>query len=357
MDLRKRIADGVAGKYQGLTNGLGRVNEHIYNVQKGWYYLIGGLSGTGKTSLVDFMALAAIKDAENRKIPLEIFYYSYEIDGETKFTQWLSNHIFTKHHVEVPPECIAGLGDYRLSPAQYALVDKELDHFEQIYNRINFRFDPTNPTGIYKELLDYYNANGTIIEEEYEGMDDFGQVKTQKRIIGYQPNDPNKKVIVILDHIALTKIERRFSLKENIDKMSEYCVWFRNIFGTIFFVLQQFNQGLHAIERKKYSGEELVPAQNDFKDSGNPYQDCDAALGIFNPHAMGGASKKIFGYDLNLMHRNFRLINIIKNRKGRAQIVYGFYFNPKAGFFKILPRPQDMQERDYKNINAGCYAA
>lgn len=354
MDIRKRIHDGQIGKYTGLANGLGRINDHIYNVQRSYYYLIGGLSGTGKTTLVDFVLQTAIKHAEN-VLPLQVFYYSYEIDEETKFTQWLSNYIFTEHSIEIPAKKIAGLGDNRLTQQEYDIVNAALPGFEKIFNQVDFRFDPTNPTGIYKELLDYYKLNGQIIEEEYEGLDEFGTVKIQKRIIGYRPNDPSKQVIVLLDHIALLKLERKFSLKENIDKMSEYCVWFRNIFGTTFFMLQQFNQGLHTIDRKKYSGEELIPQQNDFKDSGNPFQDADVAIGIMDPHAMGGAIRKIFDYDLSAIKKDFRLVNIMKNRKGRSHIVYGYYFNSRAGYFRVLPHPREMTTAIYKQINEGNY--
>lgn len=355
-----RFNDGQVGKYVGLNNGLGRINKHIYNLQRKWYYLIGGLSNSGKTKLVDSILQNAIFDAEAQGIEMNTFYYSYEIDAETKFAEWMSNYIFAKYNTEIPPEKIAGLGENRLESHQRDLVEMEIPHLEKVFNRINFRFDPTNPTGIYKELFEFYERTGKFEYEKYRTIekDKYGNEHEveKERIISYKHDDPSRYVVVVLDHIALCKQEMNYNLKQNIDKISEYFVWLRNICGTTFIVLQQFNQGLHSIDRKKYSGEDLMPQQNDFKDSGNPYQDSDTAIGIMNPLAMNSTSTKICGYDFTSILRNFRIINIIKNRKGRAQIMFGYYFNPKAGFFKNVPLPELLSEADVVKINDGTYS-
>lgn len=221
MSLRHRVTEGLAGKYKGLKNGLDRINKFIYGIQRKTYYLFGGLSGAAKTTLVDFMILNAIKDADAQGLPITIFYYSYEIDEETKKCNWLSAHIYNKYKVLIPPEVIAGLGEHELTIQQQELVESEIDYIENLFSRINFRFDPTNPTGIRNELLKHANETGKFISVPY--IDDEG--KTQQRITGYAPNNPDQYVITVIDHIALAKRERGFDLKQNIDKLSEYFVW------------------------------------------------------------------------------------------------------------------------------------
>lgn len=355
MDFSRRIKEGSEGKYQGLDNGLGSINDHIYYVQRKWYYLLGGLSNSGKTTLADFMVLNAIRDANENDIPITVFYFSYEIDRETKMAQWLSNHIFSKYGIEIGAEKIAQLGDYRLDESELEVVERELPYIQKLFDSIRFTFDTTNPTGVYKELFRYYDENGTFSYEDYETIDDTGRTALDRRITGYTSNNPNEYVIVVVDHIALSKIERKYSLKENIDKLSEYAVRLKNMCGTTFIMLQQFNQGMHSVDRKKYNGEELVPQQSDFKDSGNPYQDCDTAIGIMNPLAMGLSSNNIFKYNFRRMKSKFRIVNIIKNRKGKTGVVYGYYFNPKTGCFKILPDPDLMSEEVYKKIENDQY--
>jgi hypothetical protein len=336
MSLKNRIKDGLSGVYEGLDNGLERANHFIYGVQRKTITLVGALSGAGKTTLVDFMVLRAIKDAKVQNIPIHVFYYSYEIDEETKKINWLSAHIYNKYKVVIPPEVIAGLGKHEMTIEQQELVDSEIDYIEQIFSEINFRFDPTNPTGIYKDMYNHAVANGTFSKAPYK--DDLGN--TKYRITGYTANNPNEYVIGVIDHIALAKIEKGKTLKENIDKLSEYWVWLRNICNYSFFPIQQFNQGINNIDRAKFKGIDLSPQQTDFKDSTNPYTDADVVLGIMNPWKMD--FKEYDRYDLTYFKGSFRSLKIIKNRRGKDNMSVGLLFKPQGGHFEELPRADDF---------------
>src|ERR1043166_7588344 len=106
MLFKDRIKEGLEGKYEGLSNGLNRINDYIFGLQRKCYYLIGGASGSGKTTFVDYILLSAIMDALYKKIKINIFYYSYEIDEDTKKANWLSMLIFKRHGVVILPEKI-----------------------------------------------------------------------------------------------------------------------------------------------------------------------------------------------------------------------------------------------------------
>jgi len=359
MDFKERINLGQEGNYKGLENGLNRVNTYMYGIQRKWYYLFGGLSNTAKTTFVDFMLMNALKDAELNDIEVHVFYYSYEIDEESKKCVWLSNHIYSKYAISIPPEKIAGYGTHRLSEYEKEIVDRETPYIESLFKKINFRYDPNNPTGIYKELMDHFDIHGKFIKEKYKApmIDKYGNdlyndkgrmYEEKERIASYVPNNPLAYHIVVHDHIALTKTERNFTLKENLDKLSEYYVWLRNMCNLTILAIQQFNQTLNTVERKKYSGVDLSPQQNDFKDSGNPFQDADTACGIMNPYALDMDTWK--KYDIKKMKEHFRVLKIIKNRKGKAGIACGLYFNPKAGYFKELPEP-DVLNADQQAIS------
>lgn len=368
---QQRIDDGVSGMYEGLDNGLNKVNDHMYGIQRKWYYLFGGLSNTAKTTFVDWMLMNAIRDADMKGIELHVYYYSYEIDAESKKCVWMSNHLYNKYRCEIPPQKIAGYGKHnRLTPQEKALVDAETAYIDKLFARIHFRYDPANPTGIYKELMDHFDQHGKFNKEKYKApaSDKYGNdvydnegnrvYEDRERIVSYTAKNPHAYHIVVHDHIALTKIERKYSLKENLDKLSEYYVWLRNICGLTIMAIQQFNQTLNSVERKKFSGVDLTPQQNDFKDSGNPFQDSDTACGIMNPHSLEMLEWK--GYRINdkgkpSLKDSFRVFKIIKNRKGKANVPYGIYFNPKAGYFTELPNPKDLTEQDYIDIEKGVY--
>jgi len=239
-----RIKEGLEGIYTGLPNGFVRLNKYIYGIQRKRYYLMGGLSGAGKTTIADFMLLRALDYAYKNNIKITVFYYSFEIDKDTKIANILSCHIFNKYKKVIPPQKILGLGTNRLSEEEQKIVNNELPYINILFGYINFRFEPMNPTAIQKELYNHFKNEGEFIKEKYIKLDDYGKEVEHERIIRYDPNDPESYTLCVLDHIALCKNEKNFSLKENIDKMSEYIIFLRNICYMTGFIVQQFNQGL-----------------------------------------------------------------------------------------------------------------
>lgn len=352
MDFKKRIEEGLKGRYEGLSNGFKRINKYIFNVQRSSYTLIGGLSGSAKTTLVDFMLLNALQDAENKKIPINVFYYSLEIDEITKKSNWLSMLIYKKHGITVSPEKIKGLGDFRLSNSELELVKAEYNNLEALFNKINWVWETANPTGIYKECWNFMEKRGNFIKQKY--VDEFGNNK--ERIAKFIPNDPEEYNLVIVDHIALMSHERGFDLKQNLDKMSEYCVRLRNLFGMTFFMLQQFNQGLNSVDRQKFKGVDISPQQSDFKDSTVPYTDADVVLGIMNAHKMD--METCLGYNINNpgatynLKDKFRMLKVIKNRLSKDNIAIGLLFQPQMGSFEELKPSNEINAQDIIKYNS-----
>jgi len=241
--MKERIEAGLSGDYEGLDNGLERINKYIFKTQKACYYLLGGLSGSAKTTFLDFVILNAIQDAEAKGISINVIYYSWEIDETTKKANWLSILIYKKYNIVIAPEKIKGYGEFRLNEDEKKLIFSELDELERIFKKINWIWESQNPTGMYKYWWDFMGKKGKYIKEPYTDEHD----KKQERIVSFELNDPKEYNIVAGDHLALAKIERGFTLKQNIDKLSEFSVIARNLFKMTFIWLQQFNQGFNKI--------------------------------------------------------------------------------------------------------------
>ncbi len=355
MDFKERIQRGLNGDYKGLKNGFNRLNKYIFGVQRNCYTLIGGLSGSAKTTLADYILINALEDAEQQGISINIFYYSFEVDELTKKANWTSVLIYNKYGIVVQPEKIKGLGDFRLNEDELKLVNDVYAEVEKLFSKINWIWESTNPTGIYKELWNFMQSRGVFEEEEY--IDEHN--KSNKRIVKFIPNNPDEYNAAFLDHYALMKLEGRngklFSIKENIDKMSEYFITLRNLFGYSIFPLQQFNQGLSSIERQKYKDVDISPQQSDFKDSTNPYTDADIVLGLMNAHKMD--MKTCLGYYINEefapynLRDRFRLLKVIKNKLSRDNICIGLFFKPEAGSFEELIPVNDLTNNDIQRLN------
>ncbi len=198
MTFEERIRSGLDGKYEGLSNGLDRINNYIFGLQRSCYMLIGGGSGSGKTTLVDFMLISAIQDAISKNIPINIFYYSYEIDEFTKRANWLSVLIYNRYNIIITPEKIKGLGKYRLNSEEQTLVNNTIPELNDIFSKIHWRWESLNPTGMYKEWWNFMEKRGTFTTEPYL---DENNVK-KERIIKFTNNNPEEYTVAVIDHIA-----------------------------------------------------------------------------------------------------------------------------------------------------------
>jgi replicative DNA helicase len=355
MTFKERISAGLEGKFKGLANGFSRVNKYLFGIQRSCYYLVGALSGGGKSTLVDYMLLNALQDAIKQGITVNVHYYSLEIDELSKRSNWLSVLIYQKYNRIISPETIKGLGEFRLTAEEQEIVNSEIEELEKIWSKIHWYWEAINPTGIRNDLWKFMEKRGKFIRESY--IDEKGD--TKERIVKFVNDNSEEYNIVILDHQALMKCERRdgrmFTTKENIDKWSEYCVTMRNLFGMTFFNIQQFNQGLSSVDRQKFKGVDISPQQSDFRDTTSPYADCDVALGLMNAHKMDmdtclGYNINSGGASYNLKDR-FRMLKIIKNRLSRDNIAIGLLFQAEAGRFEELPQPQDIRQDDIIKIN------
>ena len=341
MGIRERIQEGLEGKFKGLSNGLNRINKYIFGLQKKCYLLLGGQSGTFKTTLADFMLINALIDAEKQGVKMNVFYYSFEIDEISKKCNWLSNLAFIKYDVSIPPETIKGLGDFRLSKDEQLVVDSCIDDLELLWSKINWTFRAVNPTGIYNDIWKFMEKRGVLNKKPYTDID--GNIK--EKVDSFTPHDEQEVNLVVVDHLYLLKKERGMSPKEIMDKSSEYFVELRNMFGVSMLIIQQFNQGMSSVERQKFKGTDLSPAQGDFRDSTNPYQDADVVLGIMNPGKLD--MDDCLGYDLNKIE-NMIMLKIIKNRLSSDNIAIGLQANPKAGNFIELPPSDKINYLEFK---------
>lgn len=341
MSIEERINDGLSGKYKGLNNGFDRLNKLLFGIQRSTYYLIGGQSGTFKTTLTDYMVINAMEDAKKQGIPLNVYYYSFEIDKLTKQCNWLSVLVYQKYNVIVPPEKIKGLGDNRLTKDELDMVNTCIPELEEMFNKIKFDFTPVNPTGIYNNLWRTFENKGKFMKEKY--TDNTG--KEREKIIKFVPNNPNEMNICVVDHLYYLQKEREFQTKETIDKFSEYCVALKNMFGMTFINIQQFNRSLSSVERQKFKGADMSPQESDFKDTGNTYQDADVVLGIMNPYKLD--MEECLDYDISKLGRYMIMLKIIKNRLSSDGEGIGLYANPKAGKFEELPDPDKINYTNY----------
>lgn len=283
MNILTEIKLGREGKNKGLNIGHPKLNSAIGGLQKKTSVAIGGEKKHGKTQFADDMFVLSIF-LLNPLAKVKWIYYSFEIDRISKEAKYIAFFLKYDYDIEVSDKYVLG----QQVDDNNDLVEVTDDHMQKIEiiyqkyiiplfgeyddmgnrikeGKIDFIEERTNPTGIRNYLINYAKQNGQLVYEDYETEENNVKVK-RKRLIGYKENDEELCTIVIIDHVRALSRERGFNMKENIDKISEYHVFLRNMFKFSFIIISHLNRSSADIERLKYMGDKIFPSSEQFKD-------------------------------------------------------------------------------------------
>ena len=341
--LKSEVQEGMDGRNTGIPMGFDRLNKYI-GIRKSMYFLIGGLTGSGKTSFVDDAFVLNpfdwIMSEEGKKsgIKLKIWYRSMERSRTYKMAKWVSRKIFIDTGILIPVNKLLGWND-RMTKDQHDLFLTYEEYIESMKESITIIDGPENPVGISKDLRKYALLNGVIQE-----VDEWNKV--------YVPNDENTITMVIADHMGKLKTTKDLtSKKQAIDKMSDEFSYARDFFGYSPIAVSQFNRDISNPTRLKNG--DVEPQLEDFKESSQTQDDADVIMALFDPVRYKVADPS--GYDLDKLTdeygaKYFRSCRIIKNSYGEDDIRIGLAFLGQIGMFKELPKRRDMTDHDYDSI-------
>ena len=110
-DLSKAVQDGLDGRNNGIPMGFDRLNRYI-GIRKSMYTLVGGLTGSGKTSFIDDAYVLNPFDwyvnGDTNGIKLKIIYRSMERSRTYKLAKWVSRKIFLDSGFLIPVSRLLG---------------------------------------------------------------------------------------------------------------------------------------------------------------------------------------------------------------------------------------------------------
>jgi len=340
----KEIDRGREGLNKGFPMGFDRLVEHIPDIQKGTTYLIFGESGSGKSAFVDTAYVFNpldwyLKNKDNTNLKIKILYYSLEISKERLLLKQITRKIYIDTGLLLDVNYVLSRGKNRIKQEHYDLVLKYCKYFEQLsdYLIIKDNSVSNHPYAIYKDLWKYSEEVG-VYEKNEAGI-----------ITNYKEKDPNLYTLVITDHLGLVPPENGGDKKTTMDKLSSHQVQFRNRCKFTFANLMQVNRSVNDIDRIKLQRDKFFLSLSDIKNSGNPAEDCDTAIGIFNPNNYEFSNYR--GYNITRLKDRSRFLNIVKNRDGEAHKSLGLLFLGEVGFFKEFPHVVDMTNEIYDKIS------
>lgn len=336
--LLEDINKGRKGLNFGLPTGLPKLDSIIYGIQKGTYYLIGGDTSSGKSSLANQMGLFepyeyALKNPD--KIIYKLIYFSYEMQAKKQFLRGLSRHLYKKDKTVYSSEYLLSRKG-ELSEAAYNKILENLSYFDKLEESISFYESSLTEKQVAEVLLQHAKLYGEFIDTPTG--------------VAYKLKEEYKNLhlVVIYDHAALTKAEGNQDAKSKIDKVSKLFVDFRNMCDFTFIVLQQFNRGIRSMERKKYDSQE--PTLDDFSSSSNTAHDADTVIAIAYPITYGVETYRgyLIAPQLGGFGNRFRGISVLKNRDGEPNVTLGICFFGEVGMWINLPKADEFTSaQDY----------
>jgi replicative DNA helicase len=339
--LKNEVQAGLDGRNNGIPMGFNRLNRYI-GIKKSMYFLIGGLTGSGKTSFIDDAFVLNPFDwyinQKDPKIKLRIIYRSMERSRTYKFAKWVSRKIFLDHGFIIPVSKLLGWTE-KMTHDEHDLFLTYEDYIEKMNDVITIIDGPENPVGIAKELKAHALQNGEIIQ-----LDKYNK--------HYVPFNENEITLVILDHIGLLKTTKdQPNKKAAIDKMSDELRYARDFYGYTPVVVSQFNRDISSPIRLRNG--DVEPQLEDFADSSQTQNDADIVLALFDPMRYKVAD--LSGYELNKLKdeygaKYFRSVRLIKNSYGEDDVRIGLGFIGQIGMFKELPKQKEMTENDYISV-------
>ena len=339
--LKHEVELGLSGRNNGIPMGFDRLNRYI-GIRKSMYFLVGGLTGSGKTSFIDDAFVLNPFDwyisQKDPGIKLRIVYRSMERSRTYKLAKWVSRKIFIDQGIIIPVSKLLGWNE-KMTKDEHDLFLMYEDYMNQMNDVITIIDGPENAVGIAKELKAHALQHGKI-----EQVDEFN-----KR---YFPDNENEITLVIIDHIGLLKTTKdQTTKKQAIDKMSDELRYARDFYGHTPVVVSQFNRDISNPIRIKNG--DVEPQLEDFAESSQTQNDADVVLALFDPMRYKVADPS--GYDLNKLKdefgaKYFRNLRLIKNSYGEDDVRIGLGFMGQIGMFKELKKRKDMTDADYESV-------
>jgi hypothetical protein len=341
--IQKEVEKGMLGKNTGIPMGFRRLSYYI-GIRKGIYFLVGGNTGSGKTSFIDDCFILNpgdwyIENKNKTNIKLNIIYRSMERSKTYKLAKWISRKIFIDTGLIISVSKLLGWTE-TMTKEEHELFLSYKPYIDELLSFVTIIDGPENPVGIAKELKQYALNNGKIVT----GEDGYSKI--------YVPNNPDLVTIIVIDHIGLLKTTKDLPTKKQvIDKMSDELRFARDFYGFTPVVVSQFNRSISNPIRKKNG--DVEPQLEDFSESSQTQNDADVVLALFDPGRYKVDDPS--GYNLTKLTddrgaKYFRSMRLLKNSYGSDDIRIGLAFLGEVGLFSEMPRKKEITDEDYKSI-------
>jgi replicative DNA helicase len=346
-NLEEAIHEGLSGKNEGLPTGFRRLDDYI-SLKKKMMISVIGSPGSGKSAITNYaFLLNPLDHAIKKNKDVKIILFSMERSIIFTVAKWMCAKIFEETGCDIDLKTLLGWSKNKMTEEQLAYVKMNKDYFKTLQERLVIYEGQRSPSDIFRIVKTFSEERG-----KEKNITEF---KKQ-----YIPNNPEEHIIVIVDHLGLTKTNKEYPTKKQaIDRVVEHLQYFRDYLNYTVVPVSQLNRDLSNPIYKKL--ESFEPHLDNIKETGNIGEASDVVISLFDPLRYG-TTDKMYG-DVEIFrspttgNKYFRSLSILKNSYGTDGVSIGTVFMGQNGLFRELMKakefknlPEDQQDTYIQNI-------
>lgn len=352
-DLRERKKNVESGGINCIPYPFKRFRAEIPGIEQEQYVVITAPTKGGKSQFGSFVYLYHVLDyafSHSDQCSVHIIYFALEESQMRIKHRYISHLLYKLDNIRLSPTDLRSTdSDFPLSDGILNLLEtprykQRLEFFDRC---VQFETEDTNPTGILRVCEEYAKSVGNYKSITKKSRSGSGQ--EVEIFQSYEPYDKKHYKIVFIDHIGLVDLERGMTLKQSMDKLSEYCVkYLRNRYKFTVVAIQQQameSEGLDAIKQKR-----MTPSVATLGDTKYTARDANIVIGLFDPYFFGLPNwQKYTIQDMNgegLLNYS-RFAQLIRGRDGEQGGICPLFFDGAVCDFEELPLPSDTSIQSY----------
>lgn len=310
-NLEKRRERLLNGQLNRIPPPFTRFGEDFIGIEQSCYYTITSFTKGGKSQFTSytFIYKPLLFCYESKAdIELKILYFPLEETPERimqRFISWLL-YDYSNGKIRISPKDLRST----VTPVSQEILDiikspEIQDIITYFEDHIIFPDEPCNPTGIYKYCVRYAEEHGTIYTKVGKYKDEFGNLQERQVFDRYEQDNPNEYRLIIVDTINLIDTERGLTLKQSMDKLSEYCAkYLRNRYHYSPVIIQQ--QAFEQEGNEAFKIGRVRPSVAGLGDSKYTSRDSNVVMGLFSPFRF--SLREYEGYNIAKFKDNIRFL-------------------------------------------------
>lgn len=333
-----------------------RFGTDFVGIEQSCYYTITSFTKGGKSQFASYTFIyKPLMFCYYTKVDIDIkiLYFPLEETPERilqRFISWLLFD-FSEGKIRISPRdlrsTIKAVPQEILDIIRSDEVQDIIRYFEE---HVIFPDEACNPTGIYKYCVKYAEEHGKVYRKTGKYKDELGIIQEREVFDRYEQDNPNEYRLIMIDTINLIDTEKGMTLKQSVDKLSEYCAkYLRNRYHYSPVVIQQ--QAFEQEGNEAFKIGKVRPSVAGLGDSKYTSRDSNVVLGLFSPFRF--ALREYEGYDISKFKDNIRFLEVIVNRDGEMGGLCPLFFDGAVCRFEELPKPSDKEniQKVYQYLN------